>query len=383
MKTKYFLVSGLALAVMSGCSTQPAKNASSSTLENSPEYQALLKSKSDLEMQNKDLRDALEKKQATVSGTTADAPIAENNSVIVESSSSSSMVSDLLPPNAVPGHCYARVVIPEQYETQLKKVQVSPELQTVEVNPAEYEQVTNEVLVSEEWEELIVVPATYTTVEEQVIVKEASTKLVKLPAEYETVEEKVVLRPAYTAWKKGRGPIEKLDEATGEIMCLVEVPEESKVVKKTILVKPERTEETTIPAEYKTITKQVVDVPAHTKTVLHPAVYETIQIEKMVKAPEEIKQTIPAEFKELEQTVKVADANMEWREILCETNTTSGVVAELQKALTEKGFEPGPADGVYGWRTMNAVSRYQKANELATGQLTIQTLKHLGVANWN
>ena len=150
MKTKYFLVSGIALAVMSGCSTQSTQTTSTSTLEDSPEYQALLKSKSDLEMQNKDLRDALEKKQSTVSGSTANAPIAENNSVIVDNSSSSSMVSDLLPPNAVPGHCYARVVIPEQYETQLKKVQVSPELQTVEVNPAEYELVTDEVLVSEE-----------------------------------------------------------------------------------------------------------------------------------------------------------------------------------------------------------------------------------------
>ncbi len=377
MKTQYFIVSSIALAVMSGCASQQTPVASNSSLEESAEYQALLKSKSELEAQNQQLRDELDKKQTTNTVTSA-----ENNAVIVQNTTSNT-TSDLLPPNALPGHCYARVVIPEQYETQLTKVQVSPELETVEVTPAEYNMVDEEVLVSEEWEELIVVPATYMTVEEQVVIKEASTKLVKLPAEYETVEEKIVIRPAYTTWKKGRGPIEKLDEATGEIMCLVEVPEESKIVKKTVLVKPERTEEVTIPAEYKTITKQVVDVAAHTKTVLHPAVYETVKVERMVKAPEEIKQTVPATFKEVEQTVKVSDADMEWREILCETNTTSDVVAELQRALDEKGFQPGPIDGVYGWRTMSAVTRYQKANELATGQLTIQTLQHLGVANWD
>lgn len=380
MKTQYFLLSGIALAVMSGCASQQTSTAATtSALEDSAEYQALLKSKSELEEQNEKLRAKLDKQQSATFSSQNTANQVESSSVLASNPAS----SDLLPPNALPGHCYARVVIPEQYETQLAKVQVSPELETVEVTPAEYAMVEEEVLVSEEWEELIVVPATYKTVEDQIVIKEASTKLVKLPAEYETVEEKVVIRPAYTTWKKGRGPIEKLDEATGEIMCLVEVPEESKIVKKTVLVKPERTEEVTIPAEYKAITKQVVDVPAHTKTVLHPAVYETVKVERMVKAPEEIKQTVPAQFKELEQTVKVADADMEWREILCETNTTADVVAELQRALDGKGFQPGPIDGVYGWRTMSAVTRYQKANELATGQLTIQTLKHLGVGNWN
>ncbi|MDO6804481.1 hypothetical protein Q4595_18685, partial [Wenyingzhuangia sp. 1_MG-2023] len=160
-------------------------------------------------------------------------------------------------------------------------------------------------------------------------------------AEYETVEEKIVIRPAYSTWKKGNGPIEKIDEATGEIMCLVEVPEESKIVTKTILVKPERTEEVVIPAEYKTVEKQVVDVPAHTTSIIHPAVYETVEIEKMVEAPKEIAETIPAVYEEIPQTVKVKDAQLEWREILCETNTTEDVVAELQRALEEKDYNPG------------------------------------------
>lgn len=375
MNTRYFVLTGLAAAVLSGCATQQ-KN-----IVDSEEYQSLLVSKEALEAENKSLRSSLEEtEQKMMDG-------ALGKYLVEEEGAQSEVVADtansaLLPPNAIPGHCYARVVIPEQYKTELKKVQVSPELEKVEVAPAEYAEVEREVLVSAEWEELVVVPATYKTVEEQVVVKEASKKLVKLPAEYQTVEEKVVIRPAYTTWKKGRGPIEKLDEATGEIMCLVEVPEESKIVSRQVLVKPERTEEVIIPAEYTTITKQVVDVPAHTKSIIHPAVYDKVLVETMVKAPEEIVEVIPAEYAEIEQTVKVSDADLQWREILCETNTTQDVVSELQRALDSKGFQPGPIDGIYGWRTMSAVNRYQKANELATGQLTIQTLEHLGVAAW-
>lgn len=375
MNKKNYLLSALTLAVMAGCASQPSSDTASATLEDFPEYQSLKESRDELEQENAKLKAEVEETKAMAAGQVED-------SQSMESMSMTPTADSVMPPNAVPGHCYARLVIPEEYETQMQQVMVSPELSKLEVEPAKYEMVSEEVLVSEEWEELVVVPATYKTVTEEVLVKEASTKLVKLPAEYETVEEKIVIRPAYSTWKKGNGPIEKIDEATGEIMCLVEVPEESKIVTKTILVKPERTEEVVIPAEYKTVEKQVVDVAAHTTSIIHPAVYETVEIEKMVEAPKEIAETIPAVYEEIPQTVKVKDAQLEWREILCETNTTEDVVAELQRALEEKDYNPGPIDGVYGWQTMNAVTRFQKDNDLPSGQLTIQTLRLLGVASW-
>jgi hypothetical protein len=378
MNKKNYLLSALTLAVMAGCASQPSSDtASTAALEDFPEYQRLKDSRDELEQENAQLKAEVQKSKTAVTGKVATAQTVESTTT-----STTPTADSVMPPNATPGHCYARLVIPEEYETQMKQVMVSPELSKLEVEPAKYAMAEEQVLVSEEWEELVVIPATYKTVTEQVMVKEASTKLVKLPAEYKTVEEKIVIRPAYSTWKKGNGPIEKIDEATGEIMCLVEVPEESKIVTKTILVKPERTEEVVIPAEYKTVEKQVVDVPAHTTSIIHPAVYETVEIEKMVEAPKEIAETIPAVYEEIPQTVKVKDAQLEWREILCETNTTEDVVAELQRALEEKDYNPGPIDGVYGWQTMNAVTRFQKDNDLPSGQLTIQTLRLLGVASW-
>ena len=203
--------------------------------------------------------------------------------------------------------------------------------------------------------------------------------LITKPAEYKTVTEQVLVKPAYTTWKKGRGPIEKIDDSTGEIMCLVEVPAEYKTVSRKELVQPERTEEVKIPAVYKTVTKKVVDQPARTEKVTVPAVYKTIDVVKQVEPPKEKKTIIPAVYKEVPKQVKVTDADLEWREILCETNTTQDVVRRLQKALEDKGYDPIWIDGVYGPKTRAAVVAYQKDNDLASGQLTMQTLEHLGV----
>ena len=43
----------------------------------------------------------------------------------------------------------------------------------------------------------------------------------------------------------------------------------------------------------------------------------------------------------------------------------------LQEALSDAGFDPGPADGVFGRKTRRAIRRWQQANgHAATGELT-------------
>ena len=158
--------------------------------------------------------------------------------------------------------------------------------------PAKYETQTEQVLVSEASEKVQIVPAKYEWVEEKVLVKEASQKEVAVPPVYETVTEKVLVEPAKTVWKKGRGLVEKIDNTTGEIMCLVEIP-----------------------AKYKTITKRVVKTPATTKVVEIPALYKTVKVRKLVSAPQEKRIEIPAKYKTVTKRVKVSDAKFVWHEI--------------------------------------------------------------------
>ena len=50
----------------------------------------------------------------------------------------------------------------------------------------------------------------------------------------------------------------------------------------------------------------------------------------------------------------------------------------VQQALAAKGYEPGPPDGVLGWRTRDAIRRYQRGYNLpVTGEVSLDLVNHL------
>ena len=237
-------------------------------------------------------------------------------------------------PDAKPGECYAKVVIPAQYKTEQVDVTMREASARFETTPADYQMVETKVLVKEAAKKIVPVPAEYETVvetveiapaqkqwragktrkarpanpallsaigaggikldelpvgsclseyyvpaqykkedvrvlktaayekievepaayemvEEKVLVKEASKEVVEVPAEFETVTEKVLVAPATTAWKTGTGPVQRIDNTTGEIVCLVEIPAKYKTVSRKVLKSAATTKEVEIPAEYK------------------------------------------------------------------------------------------------------------------------------------
>ncbi len=355
------LVGAVAIAV-SGCSTTKLDPTADGDIVNQ------------LKDENVSLKESLSRLESDLSSR--DAQLREYEGRL---SVGSDRGADLLPPQAKTGECYARVFVPPKYKPVSKTVLKSEASERVETDPAKYDYVEQQVLVKEATTELKVIPATYDWVTEDVLVKEASTVLKEVPAVYENQTERVLVREGYTTWKKGRGPIERIDDATGEIMCLVEVPPEYRTVTKRVLVTPARVEKVELPAEYSTVKKRVVVEPAKTATVDIPAEYKTVKVRKMVEPPKERRIEIPAEYQEVTDRELVAEGQLEWRPILCETNTTPGVIERIQQALANAGYNPGPMDGVIGSQTMSAVKSFQEANGLAVGQLTMETLRKLSV----
>ncbi|MCB0059135.1 MAG: peptidoglycan-binding protein, partial [Caldilineaceae bacterium] len=275
-------------------------------------------------------------------------------------------------PNAKPGECYAKVVIPAQYNTENVDVVVREASVRFETEPAQYEEVEEQVLVKEaakkivpvpaeyevatetvelvpakrEWlagrarkavpaspmllaaikesgikldelpvgsclsefyvpaqfkkedvrvlktaayDKIEVEPAAYEAVEEKVLIKEASKKVVEVPAEYETVTEQVLVKPATTAWKTGRGLVERIDNTTGEIVCLVEIP-----------------------AVYKTVERKVIKTPATTKEIEIPAEYKVQKVQKLFKPAQERRIKVEPTYETVSKTVKVADEKFFW-----------------------------------------------------------------------
>ena len=288
----------------------------------------------------------------------------------------------LLPPDAKPGECYARVFIAPKYQTKSEQALKTAASSRVETIPAKFEWTEETVLVKEATSRLEIVPATYGWETEEVLVKPASTKLVAVPAVYETQSERVLVKPEHTMWKKGTNAsgITRIDESTGEIMCLVTVPAEYKTITKRVMVSAATTKEVAIPAEYKTVKRKVQKTAPSTRTVEIPAEYKTVRVRKMLSPATSRTIEIPATYQTVTKREQIADGYLEWRSILCDTNATPAVVRSLQAALKREGLYQGPIDGIIGTATAAAVRSYQQRNGLATGGITMATLNKLNVS---
>jgi hypothetical protein len=285
-----------------------------------------------------------------------------------------------LPLRARPGECYARVYTPPQFKTVSESVLKKAESERIEIIPERYEWDEQTVMVKPASERVVeVVPAQYRWEEEQVLVKPASEKIEQVPATYKTTTERQLVKPATQIWKKGHGLVEKVDNQSGDIMCLVEVPAEYKDITHQEVETPASTRSVPIAAEYQTVRRQVLVKEAEVRKEEVAAQYQTVKVRKLAEASRENRIAIPAEYQTVTHQDKVADGHMEWRGVLCETNATPDTVRSLQQALKSAGFYDGPLDGHIGNGTADGVRRYQASQGIAQGGITLETLERLGV----
>jgi len=288
-------------------------------------------------------------------------------------------ISPLLPPNPKIGECYARVFVSPKYKTVSETIIKKQESEWVRIIPAKYDFREKKVLVKEASEKIKVIPAQYGLKTEKVLISEASYRMVDVPAEYTWVNEKIMLKPAHAIWKKGKGLVERVDNNTGEIMCLVEVPATYKTVKKKNLKSSATSRQIKIPAQYNVMTRKILKTPATVKKIVIPEEYKIIKVREMIIPPMEKRIIIPAEYTTIKRTEKVTDGKLEWRRVLCKTNMGEDIIKKLQITLRDNGHDPVFTDGVVGWRTMKALKAYQKEKGLAVGNITYETLESLQI----
>jgi peptidoglycan hydrolase-like protein with peptidoglycan-binding domain len=60
---------------------------------------------------------------------------------------------------------------------------------------------------------------------------------------------------------------------------------------------------------------------------------------------------------------------------------TESTLKSIQEALIERGYDPGKPDGKIGNKTKNAIAKFQKDNNLATGGITYETLQALKLSH--
>lgn len=149
--------------------------------------------------------------------------------------------------------------------------------------------VPNQVLISEATETLSTTPAKYRKGTESVLVKAGFKRLIEVPAVFKKKQDRVLVEAAHSVWQKGTGPIQKIDNETGEIMCRIDVP-----------------------ADYKVVDVDVIATAPIVTSVTEKAVYKTINIEKLEADAKEMRVPVAAQFRTMNKEQVQSPGGFTW-----------------------------------------------------------------------
>lgn len=137
------------------------------------------------------------------------------------------------------------------------------------------------------------------------------------------------------------------------------VPAEFKTVQKTVVLSPAQVIEREVPAQYRTIQKVVLVQPETTRVIHTPAVYGTIERKVLVNTPKKEIEEVATEDSETKSKLSSEEEFSEWIAGLCNAEGHSLTVAQIQMALTDRGYDPGPIDNIMGPLTRQALQHFR------------------------
>lgn len=309
---------------------------------------------------------------------------------------------------------YTLRIIPAVYEDQTFEVVTQPAYQRIEIIPAQYETRDVTITVKEPSQRLEVIPAEYGTETLTYKKREFGSSISTTPASFTTDYETIEVKPATARWEMSDTPaadcqssdpndcrywcykgipaefntvaVQRLaadasfvrtpdcvDGANGGEPCgqatytrtilvkpattrTIDIPGETKVIKKTVMVTPPTTRAIDIPAVTKTMTRRVmvtpptterVEIPGRTKDVTRtiftnetavatdiPSESKTFSKTIMVTPPSTRANDIPSTNRTLTVTKLVADARVEETTVPATTRTVSKEVLQTKGGLT-------------------------------------------------
>lgn len=235
-----------------------------------------------------------------------------------------------IPPNADPEKCYARVVLGGSRRMRTIRHEIHPTYERLDLIPEKFKTVLEEIVVTPEHH------AGDILVEKQLefIVQPASERLMVTQATHKLITGQKKVRGGYTTWKRGKNPtsiIESLGEfgtgakikemkdlKTGEILALVKVPVQFKMVERKVLDTPASVRRVSVAAKTRTVRVEEIIAKSGSGRLI-PA--ETITITKRILVtPANVKRVVvPASYKNITIPEKSSQEPLQWREILCET----------------------------------------------------------------
>ena len=295
-------------------------------------------------------------------------------------------VTEDLPPQARPGECYGRVVTPPVYGKVSKHVLEKEAWTETRKGAPIVERETRRVLVRPAGVERVRTPAVYKNVVRWTTTP-GRTRKVTEPARYKTIREKVLVEPARAEGRLTSAPraygetrsSQTMLQATGEVYCRVLIPAVYEYVHRRVKIAPARTY--TVkgpPRKVKHVERVLVSKGGWTEKKV-AAVYRTEVVKKTVRQGATKVIEHPAVYRKVEKPALVRPAGKGWALVVCGGEINPAFMAQVQSALIDAGYDPGPPNGVGHGQTYEALRRFQRDHGLAQGQLTVESARALGV----
>ena len=320
---------------------------------------------------------------------------------------------------ARPGECYARLLLAPKFETFTDHVMVADAHTEQRLVPEVAQMVDKDVVVQPEHVVHRTVPAVSHLDTQTVVVSPATYREETIPAQYEMRVEHVLVAPEHQVWVKsagvptgaalvtpmdhepvryrsdgsltwpGKNPVvvpasedtaDYLQQGSAQtVYCLQVIPAQYEDRRTQVEVAPASVRRIDVPAVVRQERRIVVDTPEHVEDVVIPAVLRKQKVREVVTPAHTESFTVPAVFQDVAKSRMVSEPQPVWRQVLCAKNTSPGKIAEIQRALARRGYNPGPADGQLGTQTVSAMQKFEADRGLAQGQMSVEAVEALGV----
>ncbi len=327
-------------------------------------------------------------------------------------------VPEELRKHAIPGQCFSRLLMPPKTERYVEHVMVSPERIETRRLPQVVDMVDEDVMVRPERVERRVIPAVAHVEMVTEIVRPASFREERIPPQYEMRTEHVMVRDSRREWVRrdaiptdapmvtpgDHRPLvyradgtltwsgkyadqsqpapeqaDYIDPRDQSVWCLKVIPGVYEDRTTRVEVAPASIRRIEIPAETRQVRRTVIDAPERYEEVVIPAVMEKRRVRKVTQEARTETYTVQAVYDDVTRERIVGAPQPVWREVICGRNTSSQKVMEIQRALAAKGYNPGPLDGQLGRQTVSAMQKFQADHDLPQGQPSVEAVQMLGV----
>lgn len=226
---------------------------------------------------------------------------------------------DKLPDKPESGKCYAKCIVPDEFDVETVRVLKIPAHKSLQVVPAEYKIVQDEVVVKPATKKYTCIPATYTTVVDTFWVEEPYNKHYPSKAVFADGYEEIEVKAKSGKWVAGENPdCPSIDSNDCRIFHYREAPAVMRTVAVKKLVTPASTMTKLVGGKYKLVKRQVINTPAHTKEIPVPEVKLVVERRVLVKDETTQEVDVPATYASVEKRIVTKKGGMTaWREVPC------------------------------------------------------------------